>query len=102
MNQSALLVAIRSLVLAVTVGMTGMPKVSGIVGIVMVYVYGNFVRRTTMMIVKKMVPIMETPLNNNNYCEVLMHISNFYLCIEVGLCYMYNSVLPYKYMYLPL
>ena len=59
--------------MAITVGMTGTPKVLGIVVIVTVYVYGNFVRRTTMMTVKKMVPIMETPLNNNNYYEVLMH-----------------------------
>ena len=37
-----------------------------IVVIMIVYVYGNFVRKTTMMTVKKMVHTMETPLSNNN------------------------------------
>ena len=40
---------------------------SRIVAVVMVYVYGSFVRRTTMMTAKKMVPTMETPLSNSDY-----------------------------------
>ena len=51
--------------------MMGTSKVSVIV---VVFVYGNFVRRTTMMMtVKKMVLIMETLLSNNKYvnCELI-------------------------------
>ena len=41
---------------------------SKVLAIVVVFVYGNFVRRTTMMMtVKKMVLTMETLLSNNKY-----------------------------------
>ena len=34
------------------------------------FVYGNFARRTIMMTVKKMLHIMETPLNSSNKATV--------------------------------